>query len=71
MTRIMLKSFYSLFFDYERGQKVGLWILAINSGLLVGPISKSSSSTDSANTSADSAKLAVLWTWSINSGLTG
>ncbi|KAL4988720.1 major facilitator superfamily domain-containing protein [Aspergillus falconensis] len=27
-----------LFFDYERGQKLGLWVLAIDSGLLVGPI---------------------------------
>ncbi|KAL4974747.1 major facilitator superfamily domain-containing protein [Aspergillus desertorum] len=27
-----------LFFDYERGQKLGLWVLALDSGLLVGPI---------------------------------
>lgn len=27
-----------LFFDYERGQKLGLWVLAIDAGLLVGPI---------------------------------
>ncbi|KAL6233361.1 hypothetical protein BDW75DRAFT_242079 [Aspergillus navahoensis] len=27
-----------LFFDYERGQKLGLWVLAMDSGLLVGPI---------------------------------
>lgn len=27
-----------MFFDYERGQKLGLWVLAIDSGLLVGPI---------------------------------
>ena len=27
-----------LFFDYERGQKLGLWVLAIDTGLLVGPI---------------------------------
>ncbi|KAB8225418.1 major facilitator superfamily domain-containing protein [Aspergillus novoparasiticus] len=26
-----------LFFDYERGQKLGLWVLAIDSGLLLGP----------------------------------
>ncbi|KAL4779353.1 major facilitator superfamily domain-containing protein [Aspergillus varians] len=26
-----------LFFDYERGQKLGLWVLAIDAGLLVGP----------------------------------
>ncbi|KAL4920520.1 major facilitator superfamily domain-containing protein [Aspergillus aurantiobrunneus] len=26
-----------LFFDYERGQKLGLWVLAIDSGLLAGP----------------------------------
>ncbi|KAB8077740.1 major facilitator superfamily domain-containing protein [Aspergillus leporis] len=26
-----------LFFDYERGQKLGLWVLAIDSGLLMGP----------------------------------
>ena len=27
-----------LFFEYERGEKLGLWVLAIDSGLLVGPI---------------------------------
>ncbi|KAG8527779.1 uncharacterized protein KY384_007933 [Bacidia gigantensis] len=27
-----------LFFEYQRGQKLGLWVLAIDSGLLVGPI---------------------------------
>lgn len=27
-----------LFFEYERGQKIGLWVLAIDTGLLVGPI---------------------------------
>ncbi|SPN99075.1 related to MFS transporter [Cephalotrichum gorgonifer] len=27
-----------LFFEHERGQKLGLWVLAIDSGLLVGPI---------------------------------
>lgn len=27
-----------LFFEYERGQKLGLWVLAIDAGLLVGPI---------------------------------
>lgn len=27
-----------MFFEHERGQKVGLWVLAIDSGLLVGPI---------------------------------
>jgi len=26
-----------LFFDYERGEKLGLWVLAIDSGLLHGP----------------------------------
>ena len=26
-----------LFFDYERGQKLGMWTLAIDSGLLLGP----------------------------------
>ncbi|PYH90604.1 MFS transporter [Aspergillus ellipticus CBS 707.79] len=26
-----------LFFDFERGQKLGLWVLAIDSGLLLGP----------------------------------
>ncbi|KAL4887310.1 major facilitator superfamily domain-containing protein [Aspergillus karnatakaensis] len=26
-----------LFFDYERGEKLGLWVLAIDSGLLLGP----------------------------------
>lgn len=27
-----------MFFEYERGQKVGLWVLALDTGLLVGPI---------------------------------
>ncbi|KAL8687747.1 MAG: hypothetical protein Q9218_006171 [Villophora microphyllina] len=27
-----------LFYEYERGQKLGLWVLAIDTGLLVGPI---------------------------------
>ena len=27
-----------MFFDYERGQKLGLWVVAIDAGLLVGPI---------------------------------
>ena len=27
-----------LFFEHERGQKLGLWVLAIDTGLLVGPI---------------------------------
>lgn len=27
-----------LYFDYERGQKLGLWVLALDTGLLVGPI---------------------------------
>lgn len=27
-----------LFFEHERGQKVGLWVLAIDMGLLVGPL---------------------------------
>ncbi|PGH00327.1 hypothetical protein AJ80_09182 [Polytolypa hystricis UAMH7299] len=26
-----------LFFEYERGQKLGLWVLALDSGLLLGP----------------------------------
>ena len=30
-----------LFFEHERGQKVGLWVLAIDMGLLVGPLGKS------------------------------
>lgn len=28
----------SLFFDYERGHKFGLWVLALDMGLLVGPL---------------------------------
>jgi MFS family permease len=28
-----------LFFEYERGQKLGLWVLALDMGLLVGPLS--------------------------------
>ena len=27
-----------LFFEFERGQKLGLWVLALDTGLLVGPI---------------------------------
>ena len=27
-----------LFFEYQRGQKLGLWVLAIDTGLLIGPI---------------------------------
>lgn len=27
-----------MFFEYERGQKLGLWVLALDAGLLVGPI---------------------------------
>lgn len=27
-----------MFFDYERGQKLGLWVLALDLGLLVGPL---------------------------------
>lgn len=30
-----------LFFDYERGQKLGLWVLALDSGLLLGPTRRS------------------------------
>lgn len=30
-----------IFFDYERGQKLGLWVLAIDSGLLLGPTRRS------------------------------
>lgn len=26
-----------MFFDFEWGQKLGLWVLAIDSGLLLGP----------------------------------
>ena len=29
-----------LFFEHERGQKLGLWVLALDTGLLVGPICK-------------------------------
>lgn len=29
-----------LFFEHERGKKVGLWVLAIDTGLLVGPLGK-------------------------------
>jgi multidrug resistance protein len=27
-----------MYFDHERGQKIGLWVLALDTGLLVGPI---------------------------------
>lgn len=36
-----------LFFEHERGQKVGLWVLAIDIGLLVGPLSKTHGSVAS------------------------
>lgn len=26
-----------MFYEYERGQKLGLWVLALDSGLLLGP----------------------------------
>lgn len=29
-----------MFFEYERGQKLGLWVLAVDSGLLLGPTCK-------------------------------
>lgn len=29
-----------LFFEHERGQKLGLWVLALDTGLLAGPICK-------------------------------
>jgi MFS family permease len=29
-----------LFFEHERGQKIGMWTLAIDMGLLVGPLSE-------------------------------
>jgi MFS family permease len=28
-----------LFFEHERGQKIGLWVLALDMGLLFGPLS--------------------------------
>lgn len=33
-----LAAINDMFFEHERGQKVGLWVLAIDTGLLVGPI---------------------------------
>lgn len=27
-----------MYFDYQRGQKIGLWVLALDTGLLIGPI---------------------------------
>jgi MFS family permease len=33
-----LAAINDMFFEHERGQKIGLWVLAIDSGLLVGPI---------------------------------
>lgn len=27
-----------MFFEHERGQKIGIWVLAIDSGLLIGPV---------------------------------
>lgn len=29
-----------LFFEYERGQKLGLWVMAMDCGFLLGPLSK-------------------------------
>lgn len=26
-----------MFFEFERGQKLGMWVLAVDSGLLLGP----------------------------------
>lgn len=34
----MLTAFPSLFFEHERGQKFGLWVLALDLGLVVGPL---------------------------------
>jgi MFS family permease len=33
-----LAAINDMFFEHERGQKIGLWVLAIDSGLLVGPL---------------------------------
>jgi hypothetical protein len=33
-----LAAINDMFFEHERGQKIGLWVLAIDAGLLVGPI---------------------------------
>lgn len=33
-----LAAINDMFFEHERGQKIGLWVLAIDCGLLVGPI---------------------------------
>ncbi|ETN41605.1 uncharacterized protein HMPREF1541_03541 [Cyphellophora europaea CBS 101466] len=33
-----LAAINDMFFEHERGQKIGLWVLAIDTGLLVGPI---------------------------------
>lgn len=33
-----LATINDMFYEHERGQKIGLWVLAIDSGLLVGPI---------------------------------
>jgi MFS family permease len=33
-----LAAINDMFYEHERGQKIGLWVLAIDSGLLVGPI---------------------------------
>jgi hypothetical protein len=38
---LILDQFSSMFFEHQRGQKLGLWVLAIDTGLLVGPLSKS------------------------------
>ena len=33
-----LATINDIYFDHERGQKIGLWVLALDAGLLVGPI---------------------------------
>ena len=33
-----LAAINDMFYEHQRGQKIGLWVLAIDSGLLVGPI---------------------------------
>ena len=39
-TGLLLIRCFSLFFEHERGQKIGLWVLAINTGLMTGPMGK-------------------------------
>ena len=60
----------SVFFEHERGQKIGLWVLSINTGLMVGPIGKSKFPSKHFNILTDT-QSADSWTQSAQCGSTG